>query len=137
MSSSIRRPFAPIISSIQYREGTVCRVKKLKILYEKCRDLDPSLRFLENTHRSPEDDSMMNSECSEIFIRRLSIDLLDNHTVDIPYDFPCTQKLISPSSSVNQETLIFLIVVKKYLRTRSIIAEVFGNVLSKYCFHFL
>lgn len=137
MSSSIWWPFVPIITSIEYREGTMCWVKKFEILYEECWNLDPSLRFLCDSHRSPENNSMMHPECPEIFSRRLSISLLDDHTINIPDDPRSTQKFITRAKPMKNETFMFLIVVKKYLRTCSIVAEVFWNVFSIESLHFL
>ena len=136
MSSSIWWPFVPIISSIEYREGTMCWVKKFEILYEECWNLDPSLRLLCDSHRSPENNSMMHPECPEIFSRRLSISLLDDHAIDIPDDLRSTQKFITRAKPMKNEMFMFLIVVKKYLRTCSIVAEVFWNVLSEKGLHF-
>ena len=136
MSSSIWWPFVPIISSIEYREGTMCWVKKFEILYEECWNLDPSLRLLCDSHRSPENNSMMHPECPEIFSRRLSISLLDDHTIDISDDPRSTQECITRAKSMKNETFMVLIVVKKYLRTCSIVAEVFWNVLSEKGLHF-
>lgn len=135
MCSGRRRPLVPIISSVKYWEGTVSRMKVFIILQENPRKPEPSTWPLHASHRSPEYDSMLDSELCEHTDFWFDIDLLDDHTIErAPKDPTSPKKLISRTEAMNHELGIFLIIIKPYPRTRSVVAIISRNERTKKSF---